>query len=126
MKISKWINDFVESARTKNGYGKFYRNIHAIVLAQSMSKMQIKKFKKHGIVPVAFFIFLREAGIIKPTIKVSQGGTSKDEFERILKQNHIQSEQERSASEYKEKLRIKKYCDPELNKSFAENHVLQC
>ena len=45
MKIYKYLNDFVASAQTENGYGKFYRNIHAIVLANSMSKMQIKKYK---------------------------------------------------------------------------------
>jgi hypothetical protein len=123
--LFQYINDFVESANTIDGYGIFYKNVRATVLAQGMSKTQVKKYRNHKIVPAAFFIFLREAGIIKPTVKVSQGGTSKDEFERILKQNHIQSEQERSVNEYREKLRIKKYCDPELNKSFAENHIWQ-
>jgi len=123
MKIFRDLDDFIQSARTDDGYGTFYRNIHATVLAKSLSRMQIKKYKKHGIVPVAFFIFLKEAGIIRPTIILPKGGTSKEEFEKIYKQNHIQSEQERSAKEYKEKIRIKKFCDPELTKSFAENHV---
>jgi len=124
VKIFKWINDFVESARTENGYGKFYRNINAIVLANSLSDMQIKKYKRYGIVPAAFFMWLRESGIVKSTMEIPYGGASKQEFLKIFKQNYIQTEQERSACEYREKIRIQKFCAPELNKAFAnQDHI---
>jgi len=90
MKIFKYLNDFVDSAQTENGYGKFYRNIHAIVLANSMSKMQIKKYRKHKIVPAAFFIWLRESGNVKSTMEIPNGGAPKQEFIKIFKQNYVQ------------------------------------
>jgi hypothetical protein len=90
MKIFKYLNDFIQSAQTETGYGKFYKNVHAIELAKGMSKTQIKKYKKHKIVPAAFFIWLREAGIVKASIEIPYGGATKTEFLKIFKNNYVQ------------------------------------
>lgn len=89
MKIDKYLNDFMKSVGTENGYGKFYRNTHAVMLANSMSKMQIKKYRKHGVVPAAFFIWLRESGIVKSTMEIPNGGAPKQEFIKIFEQNYV-------------------------------------
>jgi hypothetical protein len=90
MKIFKYLDNFMKSARTENGYGIFYGIMHAIELAKSMSDMQIKKYKKHGIVPAAFFIWLCKAGIVNESMGIPYGGASKQEFLKIFKQNYIQ------------------------------------
>lgn len=90
MKIFKYLSEFIQSAQTQTGYGKFYKNVHALELAKGMSKMQIKKYKKYKIVPAAFFIWLRDAGIVKASMEIPYGGASKQEFIKIFKQNYIQ------------------------------------
>jgi hypothetical protein len=119
MKIVTCIDHFIKSARIPDGFGMFYKNIHATELAKSMSNLQIKKCTRHGIVPAAFFIWLREAGIVKSTMQIPHGGAPVKDFLEIFKKYHIQTEQERSAREYRERMRIQKYCAPELNKSFG-------
>jgi len=124
MIILQYIDHFVKSATTTDGYGVFYKDIHATELAKGLSKMQFKKYKRYGIVPAAFFIWLREASIVKSSMKIPRGGTSKDDFLKILAQNYVPTEQQCSAREYKEKMRIQKYCAPELNRAFAnQDHV---
>lgn len=46
------VTDFVYSAKTIDGYGCLKGDELAVYYASGLSKAQIKKFKKYGIVPV--------------------------------------------------------------------------
>ena len=118
MTITKCIDHFIKSARTPDGFGMFYKNIHATELAKTMSGLQIKKYKRHGIIPAAIFIWLREAGIVKSTMLVPHGGAPVKDFLEIFKKYRVQTEQEISMHEHRERMRIQKYCAPVLNKAF--------
>jgi len=118
------IDHFIQSARTPDGYGMFYKNNHATELAKTMSNLQIKKYKRHGIIPAAVFMWLREAGIVKSTIQVPHGGAPVQEFLEFFKKNHVQTEQRRSTYEHREQARIQKYCAPVLNNSFGSQDGL--
>lgn len=119
MKIMKCIDHFMKSARTPNGFGIFYKNIHVTELAKGMSKIQIQKYKRYGVIPAAFFIWIREAGIVKSTMQVPHGGAPLCDFLKIFEKYHVQTEQVRSANEYGARMRIQKYCAPLLNNAFG-------
>ena len=119
MKILTCVDHFIRSARTADGYGMFYKDIHATELAKTMSNIQIKKYRRHGIVPAAIFIWLREAGIVNSTMQVPHGGAPVQDFLALFKKYHVHTEQRRSTYEHREQMRIQKYCAPVLNKSFG-------
>lgn len=118
------VKDFVRSARTFNGCGYFEYNKLAISLARGLSKQQLRKFHRYGIVPSAFFIWLREARIVLPTMNIPQGGATYDELIKTLRNFYVGDEQMKSTREHEERQRIRKYCAPELNKAFAlQDHI---
>jgi predicted acetyltransferase len=119
MTITKCIDHFIKSAQTPDGFGMFYKNIHVTELAKTMSGLQIKKYKRHGIVPAAIFIWLREAGVVNSTMQVPHGGAPVQDFLALFKKYRVQTEQRRSTYEHREQMRIQKYCAPVLNKAFG-------
>lgn len=63
--MCKIIYDFVQSAEQNEGYGYFEGNMNAVRSAQSISRTQMRKFKRYGIIPAAFFNHLEQIGAIK-------------------------------------------------------------
>jgi hypothetical protein len=59
--MSNPVDDFVASFRTRYGEGFFEGNLRAVHYAHSMSKSQIRKYRKYGTVPKAFFDYLKDA-----------------------------------------------------------------
>ena len=54
------ILDFIESRNDLNGCGYFKGDREAIQYAQTIGKNQIKKFRKHGIVPKALILMFEK------------------------------------------------------------------
>lgn len=117
--VEKLVADFVDSARTENGFGYFYGNTLAVQLAKKLSKNQLKRYYRYEIIPAAFFLWLREASIVKKSMEIPKGGATMEETIRILGKYYIQTEQGSAMQEYKERRRIKKYCEPVLNHAFG-------
>lgn len=121
--LLKLVADFVESAFHPEGYGSFEGNYEAIFLAKGLSKQQVKKFERYGTIPSAFFIWLREAGIVVPTMPIPKGGTTAEGLMQILERNFIGDEQLRSKQESEERERIQEKCDLPGKAFGSQDHV---
>lgn len=121
--LLKLVADFVESAVHPKGYGYFEGNYEAINLAKSLSEQQKKKFKRYGTIPSAFFIWMREAGIVLSTMPIPKGGTTAEELMKILERNFIGDEQLQSKREFEERERIQQKCDLRGKNFGLQDHV---
>ncbi len=116
IELIKLVSDFVCCARNPQGYGLLKYNFFAIQIASGLSQTQIKKFRRHNIIPAAFFIWLRESKIF-PTISVPCGGTSYQLFKDIVDTEIIgSSELKLSISKYENLKLISKECLEEFSK----------
>jgi len=122
--LFKIVEDFVESAFHPNGFGFFEGNLMAVHIARGLSRQQIKKYRRYGIIPTAFFIWLKEVRLVNPGMPIPRGGLKREELDQFWSRHFIGKEQLRSKRETKERNRIQNICAPELNKAFAlQDHV---
>lgn len=63
--MCKIVSDFIKSANRMNGFGYFEGDMNAVRSAQSISRIQKRKYKRYGIIPAAFFNYLEQIGAIK-------------------------------------------------------------
>lgn len=68
--MNKIIADFIKSGGTIDGYGQFKGDRLAAELSTGIPKNQRKKFERYGIVPGAFFFWLKKRGLIKSDAKI--------------------------------------------------------
>ncbi len=57
--MSKLINEFIKCSEHCCGVGYFEDNELAVSYAQTMGTNQIRKFRRYGIIPAAFFKYLK-------------------------------------------------------------------
>ncbi len=118
------VEDFVESAFHPNGFGFFGGNLMAVHIARGLSRQQIKKFKRYGIIPTAFFIWLKEVRLVNPKMPIPNGGLKREELDQFWSRHFIGDEQLKSKRETEERNRIQDFCAPELNKAFGlQDHM---
>jgi len=68
--MSKIMDDFIKSARTSCGYGFFetvrseknHPGLDVVDYAMKIGKLQLRKYKRYGVIPTAFFSYLKEKG----------------------------------------------------------------
>lgn len=61
---SRLIADFIKCSEYRHGVGYFENDAEAVSCALTMSKNQVKKYRRHGIVPVAFIKYLKQKKLI--------------------------------------------------------------
>lgn len=115
------VEDFIKS-ESGAGCGIFIKNVHAIRIARGLTKMQKKKFKRHGIVPAAFLICLRDMGVVRNDVPIPRGGASIRTVNTIVKEYRFSDEQQRHVKDFQARLRIKKRCKPEVHDAHFACH----
>lgn len=82
--MSNLIDDFVESSFTKEGYGFFEGNTRAVDLARGMSKSEIRKYRRYGLVPRAFFEYLEEIKVVPDSSELTLKELTVDDLLDLL------------------------------------------
>ena len=114
--MKKMVDDIIDSASGPGcGFFKFYGK--ALRIARGVTKMQKKKYMRHGIVPSAFLICLREMGMIRADAPIPRGGACVRIINKIIKEYGFSKEQLRHIKDYRERLQIIKTCKPEISNS---------
>lgn len=117
--MNRIISDFIYADRKRSSCAFFEGDQKAAEIAGRMSKNAKRKAKKYGLVPLAFYEYLGEAGIIDKDIKVLKCGTSLGELLDFLRWYPYKTEQAKSAGEYLFREIIKSDL-PFLSKAFAQ------
>ena len=94
------IQEFMDSAFRPPSSNLFAEDEKAKQIAGGLTKKQRKKFKHHGIVPAAFYLWMREVGIIRKDASIPKGGTALGYLLDFLRWYPYETEQARSAGEY--------------------------
>ena len=98
--MNKVINGFVNANR-KVGYSGFFEGDQkAAEISGRMGKNQRRMFKRYGIVPASFYIWLRESRIIRKDEPIPQGGSTIEQLLNFLRFYPYETDQARSAGEY--------------------------
>jgi len=63
--MSKIVSDFIESGNCIFGYGYFEGDKNVARYAAKVSRSQKRKYKRYGIIPAAFFNYLKNIEAIK-------------------------------------------------------------
>lgn len=63
--MCKLVYQFIRSGNGNGGYGYFVSDKIAIRFAEKISRSQIRKFKRHGIIPANFLRYLENIGAIE-------------------------------------------------------------
>ncbi|MCK9390679.1 MAG: hypothetical protein M0Q01_03825 [Syntrophales bacterium] len=79
------VNDFIQSARMRSGYGIFQGIEMVSNMARILSKNAIRGFERYGIVPQLFFQCLRQIGLMDSTAEIPKKGVSLKCAVEILK-----------------------------------------
>ena len=72
----------------------------AIRISSRMTIKQRRKFKRYGIVPAGFYIWLRESRIIRKSEPIPQGGSTIEQLLDFLRFYPYKTDQARSTGEY--------------------------
>jgi hypothetical protein len=116
--LSKIIVDFINSAKTNNGLGYFEGNRTAIKYAQNISKSQKRRYLRYGIIPMAFFDFLKAVAAIEPPKHIPIKKRNLDDLLDMLWLTPVRNRTDRSEGECL-RVAILKEQFPELKKSFG-------
>ncbi len=122
--LRRIVKDFVLSARIPEGCGRFCGNSKVVRiarrLARRLSNYQVNIFLAYGIIPAEFFVWLKEIGIVRTTMKIPKGGAKISKLIKLINDFYNSDEPWRAEQDYKERRNLIKNCFPELNKaSFA-------
>jgi hypothetical protein len=98
--MSKLINDFMNADKKGRAYAFFDGDQKAVEISGRMSKAQRRKFKRYGMIPSAFYAYLRETAIINKDARIPNGGISVGELLDFLRWYPYETDQARSAGEY--------------------------
>ena len=63
--MCKLVNEFIKSGSGNGGYGYFSGDKTAVSFAEKISRSQIIKFKRYGIIPANFLRYLENTGAIE-------------------------------------------------------------
>jgi len=63
--MCKLVFQFIKSGNGNGGFGFFAGNKTAVIFSEKMSRSQIRKFKRHGIIPANFLCYLEYIGVIE-------------------------------------------------------------
>jgi len=63
--MCKLVNEFIKSGNGNGGYGYFAGDRTAVRFAEKISRSQIKKFKRYGVIPANFLRYLENIGAIE-------------------------------------------------------------
>ncbi len=121
--MNKTIDDFVNAGQKRRPCAFFDGDTKAVEISARMSKNQRRRFKGHQIVPPAFYVYLRESGIIKKDAKIPQGGTTVGDLLDFLRWYPYETEQARSDGEHLFREIIKAFI-PSMSKAFASSDHL--
>ena len=114
--MNRIIKDFIYADK---GGSFFEGDQKAAEIAGLLSKNARRKVRKYGIVPAAFYEYLRQAGIISKDTKIPRCSTSLGELLDFLRWYPYKTEQAKSAGEYLFREIIKSDL-PFLSKAFGQ------
>ena len=63
--MCKLIHEFIMSGNGNGGYGFFAGDKTAVSFSEKISRSQIRKFKRHGVIPASFLSYLENIGAIE-------------------------------------------------------------
>jgi len=117
--MNKVIRDFINADKKRHSEAFFAGDKKAEEIAGMMSKNARRKCQRYGIVPFAFYVYLRDSGVIDGDIKIPKGGTSLGELLDFLRWYPYKTQQAKSAGEYIFREIIKSDV-PFLSRAFAQ------
>jgi len=123
----KIIEDFFKSANTRYGYGFFeferpwrkHSDLDVVDYAMETSKSQRRKYERYGVIPIAFFLYLKEMGLLIDVHEIPQGSrrTIKDLLE-LLYNGSYQSDSARDYGLYMREQILEDLC-PDMHVMFG-------
>ena len=115
--MNRVLNDFVNTSWNANRPGFFDGDTVAYETARGLSKNQVRKLRRYDLVPLHFFQYLAQIGLIRQS-DIPNGAKTKGWLLDLLRWHHYKNEQSRSLGEhlYRE---ILKADIPWLSKSFG-------
>jgi len=73
--MTRVISDFIKSADTTNGFGIYKGDDLAAWLSANIPKSQKQLFERYGVVPGAFFLYLKKRQIIRADARIPEAKT---------------------------------------------------
>ncbi len=98
--MSKFLDDFITVGQEGRPGSLFEGEMKAIEISARLSKNQRRMYKRYGIVPAGFYIWLRESRIIRKDEPIPQGGSTTEQLLDFLRFYPYETDQARSAGEY--------------------------
>ena len=100
----------------------FQQDDQAYRLAKGMGRMAVRSFGKHKIIPAGFYLWLQATRFLPHSFVIPLGGSTVEKLILNLRRFGVEANHVLGYLEERRALRIKKYCSPELNRSFATRH----
>jgi hypothetical protein len=98
--MSKFLDDFINVGQGGRPGSLFEGDMKAIEISARLSKNQRRMYKRYGIAPAGFYIWLRESRIIRKSEPIPQGGSTIAQLLDFLRWYPYETEQARSTGEY--------------------------
>jgi len=98
--MNSLINDFVNADLKRRPCAFFEGDEKAAKISGRMSKNQRRKFRRYQTVPAAFYVYLKESGIINKDARIPKGGSTLEDLLDFLRWYPYESDQARSNGEY--------------------------
>lgn len=97
----------------------FQQDDQAHRLAKGMGRMAVRSFGKYKIIPAGFYLWLQANRFLPHSFVIPLGDSTVEKLLLSLRQFGVEAEDVLSYLRARRELRLKKYCSPELNRSFG-------
>ena len=122
--LQKLVDQFVESRSAEGGCGLFKCDPCARNIARRIGKASERKFRRYGIVPVSFYIWLKELNFVGKGFRYPEGGSTLYELARVLLREGTRLDDILSYLDGPRRRHLHRACSPELNKAFGtSDHI---